>query len=87
MHAVCVLWGLANAGFLHPFKGWPVAALLGHAKGKSRQETMKEAREVAVGLSKAGLLLGPSPVPAGQSVQAGGLCRFPSQRGRGSFSG
>lgn len=41
-----------------------------------RQEAMKLGREVAVGLSKAGLLLGVSPVPPRRLVQPGWLCGF-----------
>lgn len=76
---MCVFWGVATARFLHPVNGWPAAATLGCAKGRSRQENMKEAREVAVGLPKVGLLLGPSPVTVGQSVQPGVLCCFLGQ--------
>lgn len=82
MGARHVVWGLAEAGFLHPFKGWPVAALVRHGKGRARQEAVKEAREVAVGSSKAGLLLGASPVPAGRSVQPGWPCCFFGKRGK-----
>lgn len=50
-------WGLAAAGLLHAFKGWPVAALLRHGKGILRQEGVEEVREVTMGLPKARLLL------------------------------
>lgn len=39
------------------------------------QEAMELGREIAVGLSKAGLLLGASPVPV-RLVQPGYLCSF-----------
>lgn len=41
-----------------------MAAWVRLGKGKSRQEAIKEAKEVAVGLCKARLLLGASLVPA-----------------------
>lgn len=41
-----------------------------------RQEAMKLGREIAVGLSKAGLLLGVSLVPPRQLVQPGWLSSF-----------
>lgn len=60
MHARPVVWGLAEAGFLHPFKGWSVAALLRHGKGRLRQEAVKEAREAAMGFARLGCCWGPA---------------------------